>query len=455
MDNKRFDTKVGKYSYGPLCDNFLVESVGSFTSISLGADVVPNHAIEYISTHPFLFSGCEGDRHQEPYESYSAKSWYFPGVKPHGSIPKTKKIRIGSDVWIGKNVIITNGSNVGNGAIIGAGTVVTRDVPDYAVVVGVPGKVIRYRYTPEQIKALNRIQWWDWDDDVIRAAYEDFYGSIDDFIFKHDKNIPFLSIVIAVYNGEKYLAETLESVYKEKQDKLQIILVNDGSEDGTELICKRFIEKALKDGWKQHKYIAASHCGVSVSRNIGIDNADGKFVAFLDADDVWNPCIDELMPYISGEHKKNDMIGMNVRWCDENLNLKQEFCYPTFKTDVSAYKNVMNGKRYFSAYIYRRSFLLERKLYFPEGIDFQEDEMFLTRCLYELSKVEFLDVVNVSHRCHLDSWSHNRYPGSGEKHIYAGWKRLKEYFDEMHHDDIDIISYCNKKMEWIRKKDGF
>lgn len=82
-------------------------------------------------------------------------------------------------------MIVTNGSSIGNGVIAGAGAVITKDIPDYAVVAGVPARVIRYRYNPEQIKALNKIAWWDWSDDEIRERFDDFYLPIDDFIKKY------------------------------------------------------------------------------------------------------------------------------------------------------------------------------------------------------------------------------------------------------------------------------
>lgn len=59
-------------------------------------------------------------------------------------------------------------------------------MPDYAIVAGVPARIIKYRYNPEQIAALNRIAWWDWSDDDIRERYDDFYLSIDEFIKKYD-----------------------------------------------------------------------------------------------------------------------------------------------------------------------------------------------------------------------------------------------------------------------------
>ncbi len=82
-------------------------------------------------------------------------------------------------------VLITNGSDIGNGVIAGAGSIITKPVPDYAVVVGVPARIIRYRYNQEQIKALNEIQWWNWSDEKIRACYSDFFDDINTFIEKH------------------------------------------------------------------------------------------------------------------------------------------------------------------------------------------------------------------------------------------------------------------------------
>lgn len=181
-------TKCGKYSYGPLTNHYLVEEVGAFCSFAEGTDVVQNHAIDYITTHPMIFH----DRNVNPalpdyYMNREGCKWHFDGVQPKGVVRNLKKILIGNDVWLGKNVIITNSVKIGNGVIAGAGAVITKDVPDYAVVGGVPARIIKYRYTPEQIEALNKIAWWDWSDDEIRNRYEDFYLPVEEFIKKYLK----------------------------------------------------------------------------------------------------------------------------------------------------------------------------------------------------------------------------------------------------------------------------
>lgn len=185
-------TKCGKYSYGPLCDHWLIESVGAFCSFVMGTDALDNHAIGYISTHPFLyFGGEEDDIHRRTWEVVRAQKarGYFEAVKPKGENYKLKKITIGNDVWLGQNVLITNGSNIGNGVIAGAGAIITKDVPDYAVVMGVPARIVRYRYKQEEIDALNRIAWWDWSDERIIENYDDFYLDIREFIRKYDVNL--------------------------------------------------------------------------------------------------------------------------------------------------------------------------------------------------------------------------------------------------------------------------
>ena len=187
---ERLDIKptCGKYSYGPLCTNPYVESIGAFCSFAEGTSVVENHATDYISTHPFVYysgNSLFDGWNRIKYEDYSDAPWYFPGVNPHAEKLKMRRTRIGNDVWLGRNVIITNGAYVGNGVIAGAGAVITKDIPDYAVVVGAPARIIKYRYYPDQIESLNKIAWWNWSDDEIRDRFDDLYLPIEEFIKKY------------------------------------------------------------------------------------------------------------------------------------------------------------------------------------------------------------------------------------------------------------------------------
>jgi serine acetyltransferase len=81
-----------------------------------------------------------------------------------------KPIHIGHDVWIGARVFIRDGVKIGNGAVVAAGSVVVKDVPDYAIVGGVPAKIIRYRFSEEMIAELLNLKWWEWPEEKLRKA---------------------------------------------------------------------------------------------------------------------------------------------------------------------------------------------------------------------------------------------------------------------------------------------
>lgn len=95
-------------------------------------------------------------------------------------------IIIENDVWIGAKSTIMSGVKIHNGAVVGAGSTVTKNVPPYAIVAGNPARVIKFRFTPEQIKSLLKIEWWNWTEDRIKTeAMTMWSDNIDEFIYKH------------------------------------------------------------------------------------------------------------------------------------------------------------------------------------------------------------------------------------------------------------------------------
>lgn len=99
---------------------------------------------------------------------YLDKFGKYPGYISKGPVT------IGSDIWFGDDVIVLGGVTVGDGSIIAAGSVVTKDVPPYAIIAGVPGRVVKYRFNNNIISFLLDLKWWDWSDDRIKRNEEFF-----------------------------------------------------------------------------------------------------------------------------------------------------------------------------------------------------------------------------------------------------------------------------------------
>lgn len=124
--------------------------IGKFCSVACGAKFLfnsANHSLSSLSTYPFPLFFEEWN----PDVNDVTSSWDNKG-----------DITIGNDVWIGYEAVIMAGVTIGDGAIIGTRAVVTKDVPPYTIVGGVPAKTIRKRYSDDVIKALLELKWWDW-----------------------------------------------------------------------------------------------------------------------------------------------------------------------------------------------------------------------------------------------------------------------------------------------------
>ena len=145
------DTKIQNAKIGKFC------SIGANCRIGLGM----HPSRDFVSTHPVFFSQL-----QESQITFANKNYFV----------EFSNITLGNDVWIGTNSIILDGVTVSDGAIIGAGSVVTKDIPPYAIVGGVPAKIIRYRFDIEEINKLLLDKWWDKDIDFLKKNFKKFHN---------------------------------------------------------------------------------------------------------------------------------------------------------------------------------------------------------------------------------------------------------------------------------------
>lgn len=114
---------------------------------------------------------------------YSYYTGLQPGFEMYRKTASGYLVDIGHDVWIGTDVKIMDGVSIGNGAVVAAGAVVTKDVPPYAIVGGVPAKIIKYRFTPDQIEFLQQFKWWNMPEDWIRENWQ-MFDNIEKFAEK-------------------------------------------------------------------------------------------------------------------------------------------------------------------------------------------------------------------------------------------------------------------------------
>lgn len=152
-DPRQFERNNVLYNY-PINHERLI--IGKFCSIACGVKFLfncANHTLKSLSTYtfPLFYEDWELEK------SNVASAWDNKG-----------DIVIGNDVWIGFEAVILAGVKIGDGAIIGTRAVVTKDVPPYSIVGGIPAKVIRKRYSPDIIEQLLSLRWWDWTKDRIK-----------------------------------------------------------------------------------------------------------------------------------------------------------------------------------------------------------------------------------------------------------------------------------------------
>mgnify|MGYP005770909825 FL=1 len=228
--------------------------------------------------------------------------------------------------------------------------------------------------------------------------------------------MPYFSVIIPVYNSKKYLPDAVHSILNQPLQDFEIIIIDDGSNDGTEVICDE-----LADQYSCICVIRQTNQGVSAARNTGIRKAQGTYIMFLDADDC----------YVTGAINQEMLLECNkgygvIMYSSLSANVKRNRYYIDMKMGEAVIRGgqALPISGHFGSCLYRRDVLLERNVYFDEGIRLNEDEAFKMKAMYAADfirmKEGFLYIYNTT-------------PNSAryiEKNIYdyiEAWKKVNAW----------------------------
>jgi acetyltransferase-like isoleucine patch superfamily enzyme len=184
--NYRVDSYIGNKVKFNGSYNIANSQIGDYTYISQNARISLTLIGKYCSIGPNFLAGWG----IHPTNGISTSPMFYSTKKQNGYsfakidlIEERKNIIIGNDVFIGANVIVLDGVIIGDGAVIGAGSVVSKNIPPYAIAVGSPIKIIKYRFSEEEIIKLLSIRWWDLENDIHTDISKSFFN-LDEFLRK-------------------------------------------------------------------------------------------------------------------------------------------------------------------------------------------------------------------------------------------------------------------------------
>jgi phosphonate metabolism protein (transferase hexapeptide repeat family) len=168
------ESRFGDFSYAVNDCDIIYATIGKFCSIAAHSRINPgNHPLDRVAMNHFTYrSSAYGLGDDDP----AFFDWR-----------RSFRTTLGHDVWIGHGAVVMPGVTMGNGSVAGAGAIVTKDVAPFAVVAGNPARLLRFRFPPDVIAALERIAWWDWPHARLGEAMADFRAlGAEAFCHKYD-----------------------------------------------------------------------------------------------------------------------------------------------------------------------------------------------------------------------------------------------------------------------------
>lgn len=257
-----------------------------------------------------------------------------------------------------------------------------------------------------------------------------------------------VSIVIPAYNASQYIVECLNSIVEQNLEEYEIIIVNDGSKDNTQEICEQYISQ---NAGVNVKLISQSNAGVSAARNRGIEAATGKWVLFVDADDM---LLQPVFTHLDEAETKNADIIMfeytrsknilqakdcQTKFIDSELFIRCALRYPKYCKSIQSSYNIdpyLNWSCW--GKLFRRAWLVNNDIRFPQGIFTSEDCVFLLRAYSNNPKILVTDVTMYYYRVNEQSVTHTFNP-----RIFDNYQRIfdcvkSDIRSDRLNEDIDV-----------------
>lgn len=216
--------------------------------------------------------------------------------------------------------------------------------------------------------------------------------------FKGDR--PLLTIVMAVYNSQRFLAAAIDSILKQSMSDFELILINDGSSDNSSVICKEYKQRD-----NRVVYIEKENEGVAIARNCALDIAKGKYVMFVDSDDIlYTGTLTAIRSAL--EENNSDILRFEFNTIDEDGNK----LYPNYEgkrrkiynnqifTPSDYILKILRNEFYLCMNVFRRKILDKHKLRFAEGCSYMEDCDFIIRFLAVSSICGYSSFVGYGYR---------------------------------------------------------
>ena len=249
-----------------------------------------------------------------------------------------------------------------------------------------------------------------------------------------------ISVIVPVYNAEKYLNDCLRSIAKQTYGNFEVILINDGSSDKSESICLNFCKLDSR-----FNYYCQQNSGVSAARNNGIDIASGVFITFIDSDDFWEPKYLEIL-YNTIISDNYDLVCASFRSVYKNgrhissklpryiINSADELIAICYQTNMTIILGSCWGK------LYRTSLVKQNSIVFPVNLKYYEDNIYNLQIFSKIKSAILIPDVVYNYRINNDSVSH-KFTFKDLEDLLFMLKCRQEYFCRL--NNFNIINFAN------------